>query len=358
MKIGILTFHNVRNYGGVLQCYALQQELFHLGFECEVIDYDNQYFKKRYSPFYMERVSLRKIAYLIYAFNSRVKKSQAFLNFRKEYLVMSSTQYTAQNLAACNTEYDAIVVGSDQVWNLELSGMDENYFLGFATLIPRYSYAASFGMESIPEELVDKYLANIKNLDRLSVREISGQKIVSQLCQRHAEVHIDPVFLPDKAVWNRILINTSSLKSKYILVYKINKSDCYVAAKRLQKITGIPVKVINADRTCGVEFEKLKYTSPQEFVRLFYDATYVITDSFHGTAFSIIFKKEFFVYLDKRKNNRNTRQLSLLNRLGLESRAFRDAESIDIDTRVDYTMAEIAINKERQKAQKYLLSFK
>ena len=213
-------------------------------------------------------------------------------------------------------------------------------------------------MKNIPKEMKSDYKKLISNFDEISVREESASQIVKQLTNRETNVHIDPVLLLNKEEWSEICDdNFINENEQYIVVYKINKSKVYEAAKALSYKMGLKVKVIQPDKTCPRGFEKKKYVSPIEFVTLFKNAKYVITDSFHGTVFSIIFQKQFAYYLDQSKNNRNSRILNLLELLSLNNRSMVNYEEIEkIDDIIDYEKVCEVLDIKREVSKKYLMS--
>lgn len=354
MRVGILTFHDALNYGAVLQCYALQNTLMNLGYEVEVIDYKNDFINKFYSPFYIEKFNLKKIAYMFYAFNSKVKRNKIFKNFRTQYLKLSKTKYNKDNIEDADKIYDVIIVGSDQVWNLEQTDGDLNYLLKFAKTTICCSYAASFGISCIADELKDSYIENLSKFRDISVREKSGKQIVKELANKEARVNVDPTLLLPKEEWKRIT-NEDASSGKYICVYKINLSQGYKYAKQLSKETGLKVIVLKPDRSCPNEFEKIKYASPTDFLKTIANAEYVITDSFHGCVFSIIFEKQFIACLDSRANNKNTRITELLDSTGLQNRLINDKlKVLEIQKEINYLSVEEKLMVEREKSIKYL----
>lgn len=357
MKVGILTFHNVINYGGVLQCYALQQTLIEEGYDVEIINYENSYFKKFYSPLYISKPFFRKTLYMIYAFPQKCKRKIKFADFRKKYLKESSL-YTAKNIDEVNGKYDVIVVGSDQVWNLILTDNDENYFLPFINIGKKVAYAASIGLKEIPQELKIKYEALIKGFGKISVREESAADIVNELIGEKPQVCIDPVLLLGEKGWSSVANDGQLLTGeKYILVYKINKSICYKAAKRLQEETGLKVVVIKPDKTCDRTFSKFKCLSPVEYVSLFSRAEYIVTDSFHGTVFSILFRKKFAYYRDQSKDNRNVRISNLLDGLGLNDRCKDTVEDVlEVTEKIDYCSVSTKLEIQREISKRYLIN--
>lgn len=356
MKIGIMTFHNVVNYGGVLQCYALQQKLKEWGYDADVIDYQNDTFKKFYSPFYITKPYMKKILYMIYAFAQKAGRREKFAKFVKKYIQLSNEKYDKNSISQVNLKYDVFITGSDQVWNLELTDMDTNYFLRFAKG-RKISYAASIGLSNLSESMEENFKDLLSDFYAISVRENSAEELISSIVSQSVYVHIDPVLLLNQNSWSKIVDDAETKKEKYIVVYKINKSKAYDAAERLARKKGLQVKVIQPDKTCKLEFQKYKVASPSDFVSLFKNADYVITDSFHGTVFSIIFHKKFAYFCDESIGNRNSRIINLLNKLGLESRKYEEIESIDnIDMQIDYIKVDHILNQEREYSRQYIIN--
>lgn len=354
MKVGILTFHNVTNYGGVLQCYALQNCLQGLGHDCEVIDYHNEYFEKYYSPLFIEKRSLKKVLYMIYAFPQKWKRNRRFRQFRDKRLHISREKYTKENIHQADASYEAIISGSDQVWNLALTQRDTSYLLSFCEKARKISYAASFGFGEASERLAEVYAANLTGFACMSVREESAAKLVRQFTGVKPEVQIDPVFLLSEKEWKKLVVPERGLKNgNYICVYKINKSRAYELAKKWSDETFLPVYVIKPDRTCPRRFQRLRTASPEDFIAIIAHAKYVITDSFHGTAFSILFKRNFISCPDERKENRNIRIADMLHLFGLEQRM--TADHIDrLTDNEDIKHIDAAIQRARAAGISYL----
>lgn len=357
MKVGILTFHRALNYGAVLQCYALQSSLEKLGVEVEVIDYENAFISKFYSPFYIEKMNPRKFAYMLYAFRSKIKRNRVFSQYRKKYLKLSKSTYTEDTIKKSDTEYDVIIVGSDQVWNLEQTQGDLNYLLQFAETANRVSYAASIGIEKLPESQYKDFERELKKFAAISVREKSSVKIVRDVAKKDAVVSLDPTLLLSKKEWEAVAEPSAPIAhEKYICVYKINSSKAYEYAAYLSKKTGLKVIAIKPDRTCPKAFQKELYASPNDFLSYIRNATYVVTDSFHGTVFSILYEKQFIACLDSRKNNKNTRIVELLEMVGLKECLIDSSEKImdAIENDNDYVEVKKKIDVGQKESIRYL----
>lgn len=358
MKVGILTFHRATNYGAVLQCYALQKVLEQNGYKVEVIDYENDFFKKFYSPFYLEKLTLKKFGYMIYAFKPKMERNKVFANFRNKFLKLSQP-YNKTTISNADGMYDAIIVGSDQVWNLEQSQGDNNYLLSFVKLSKRLSYAASFGITELPPDQISLYRKELQQYDRISVREKSGCEIVERLGCKNSSINLDPTLLLEKENWAEVTGSVHHDLGRYICVYKINVSKTYEFAEELSRKTGLKVIVIKPDKTCPVHFIKEKYASPCDFLRLIENAEYVITDSFHGTVFSLIYERQFITCLDKRINNKNTRIIELLESYSLGNRVVDNLDEVEsIHSVIDYDIIKETMRANRAESLEYLRMIK
>ena len=353
MKIGILTFHRAINYGAVLQAYALKSKLEELGNQVEVVDYKNEYFSKIYSVLYFKSFSLKDIILAFYNFPIRIKKNKRFEDFINKNLNLSR-EVNSQNIKDIEEDYDLFVCGSDQVWNYRLNDFDKTYFLDFLSdSKKKNSYAASFGVSTIPVEHQREYKRLLSDFNNIAVREYEGLQIVKDLVGRDARVTLDPVFLLSKEEWEKIA-EEPSIKDDYILVYKLNKTDVFEYAEKLSKVTGLKVVVVQAKMRINKSFIAERTTSPEEFVGWFKNAKYIVTDSFHGLAFSILFNKSFSVHLDKRAQNHNSRALTLLKLLSLEDRVGDVDEVEKIFEAIDYGFVNETLKSNVDECVEYL----
>lgn len=363
MKIGIMTFHRANNFGAVLQAYALQESIISLGTECEIIDYRNPMMEKQYGiKTFKGYKSLKHFILLKLYSSQREKTIKSFKKFRDEYLKLSSKIYTdSKELETCIGYYDKFISGSDQVWNYTFLGFDKNYLFDF---IPykdkKYSYAASFGVADIPDGYVSEYKRLLLDYSFLSVRETQGCDIIKKICGIHAERHIDPVFLLTPKSWSeRMKCSFKHKKYIFVFIYEITPStikfieDLYNKTRYRIFITGkIKKKILNAPYKC------IYGISPKEYVNYIKNAQYIVTDSFHGAAFSILFNKEFFVELLVNMSYVNSRIENILDMMNLNNRIINASSEVDklLENKVDWDSVNKIINTQRQKALTYLKS--
>ncbi len=325
MKIGTLTYHDTTNYGAVLQAYALQKKINDLGYDCEIIDYKCDAITQRYKIKKLSECKNLKqlVKSILTNRNSKILKNK-FKNFEKNYQKLSSKSYYKSDIIDTNRIYDKFVVGSDQVWNLELSGEDATYFLDFVDSDEKkLSYAASFGYSKVPDKYLDITKENLSKFNNILVREEQGKKIVKNLLNRDVEITLDPTLLLNSSDWNNIIdkTNIENINYDYILLYIIApNNDIIEFARKLAKKKNCKIIYINHSYKNVIGVKNVKTAGPDEFLYYLKNAKYIVTTSFHGVAFSINFKKQFFYALSKETNNFNSRIENLVNLLGLEDR--------------------------------------
>ena len=328
MKIGILTFHCADNYGAVLQAFALYQKLTELSSENEVfiVDYRPDSITKTYSLIKFGNISnfIRSLIQLPFSF----KRKLMFDMFRKKYFKLIDINDI--------NKIDYLICGSDQIWNPNITRNIDPYYFGIIKgfLGKTVTYAASDGgyLDTINDKILREYLAKIT---ALSVREPTMLPLLEQYKQ-DISVVLDPVFLLDKKIWE--IIASKRKYQNYILIYCTARNDKILQdAYTLSKLKGFKVIEI----TYGFLFKKifvnkqkiLPCTSIPDFLSYFFYAEYVFTDSFHGTAFSIIFNKNFFSY--RLNDKRNDRIHTILSAFDLTNR-YGNCFNTEILNDIDY----------------------
>ena len=300
-KIGILTFHNAINYGAVLQVYSLQKTIKDMGCYSSVIDYRCPKIKE--ADKYIKTDSLKSIIKSIYDIYTLYKKRKKFNNFLQEN-IERSREYKRGELCKLETNFDSFIVGSDQVWNPYITDYDDVYLLSFVNDDnKRNSYAASFGLSQLPSNWCDECMKELSRFHVLSTRESTGKEIITSKLKKEVSVDLDPVFLRTANEWRSLVKNK---KGKYIFVY-MPWEETLTFAKKLSVETGLPIiqcgwkSVLNPGKNVGQIESSL---GPDEFLSLLHNSEYVVTGSFHATAFSIIFHKNFFVEIPSKVGSR------------------------------------------------------
>lgn len=344
-KVGIITFHRAINYGAKLQAYALQEVLKE---KCDIsiIDYrcpfiENSYYGKK------NKVSLKTIIKYLFFYGKirRIKKEKdklylKFNNFDQKFLILSEKEYFQNNISEANNVYDIFISGSDQVWNLRMTGHDWNYYLDFAEERKKYSYAASFGGDILNEDANNIGL-KLKHFQSILVREDRGAKIVYDTTNRKVLTVCDPVFLIRKEEWiSGLNLNKEKLNEKYVLLAEVAPMTySFEFAKKLAKKENLKIYYINIKGRIKLPygFKCLNSIGPCEFLDLILNASYVVTTSFHALAYSLIFNVPFFYELDKSIVNNNDRIINLVDELKIEKREITSKVlSGDYNNRLDW----------------------
>lgn len=362
MKISLITLHRIVNYGSVLQAFATQNVLEQLGFEVEIIDYFTERMTQkgmsqriRYKSPKLEKSLLLTAAARIIMYPSYKKRFAVFSEFVKRYLKLTPHTYTCEeDFKRYPIEADFYCTGSDQTWNsIWNERFDSPMYLSFAPDDkPKFSYAASFGRKKLEEWEVEPTRKYLSRYSHLAMREDSGVEILSGLGLTGLHVP-DPTLLLTRADWQP-LISSRYSGQKYILVYNINREkglDDY--AQRLSKEKGLPVYFMSYQYHDFYKKGKL-ICCPRvsEFLGLIANAQYVITDSFHCTAFSTNFHKQLMVYYPHKFS---TRLESLVNLTGQQKRVVHADSPLSLaDEPIDFDYVSCRLEAERKKALEYL----
>lgn len=345
-KVGIITITNSGlNCGNRLQNYALQTVLQGYSVRAETI-YSSNCFG---SSLLLSR--LRRLLKTLFRSSGR---RRLFGAFEKKHIVRAArVRYGTLNQHRFAGEYDAFIAGSDQVWNPTFPFNSAFEFLTFAPPEKRYAYAASFGVSAIPPQNQKDYAEWLSQMREISVREEQGREIVSQLTGRSVPVHLDPTMLLPAEAYHEIEEKPPQpIPQKYLLVYFLGEITPEYRAFTQQLAGELGLPVLELSELPGTP---LYHIGPQHFLHLFHHASYVCTDSFHGTIFSILFRRRFTVFY--RKNNdlpMNSRIETLLQKTGLETRLFGQLPPQASLLPIDYAPVEQRYAAEQQKAHTYL----
>ena len=352
-KVGIITFHRALNYGAVLQTYALVEKLKNMSpstVQIEVIDYRNDEIEKNRKI--KQKIKKGTIKNFIKA-GYTIIKTRKFNKFILKNIQLSKLKYNKKNLDIINNEYDSVIVGSDQIWNYKITNSDYTYLLDFN--LPRHkknSYAASMGICELSDTQKSKYYEMINNFNNISVRENDCMEFLkNDLSINLVNVHLDPTLLLTSNDWRKFVTNNKKY-NKYILVYNVPKTDLlYKKAYELANKTGLKIIAIPN----GISPKNCKIIRPgvEEFLNLFANAEYIITNSFHGTVFSIQFHKKFMVELRK-DGVGNDRINTLLNVCKLKKRVLSNNNIDSIQDNIDWNTVDNLLEIEKNKSIQYL----
>lgn len=376
-KIGLCLAYSGQNYGMLLQAYATQQILEEKGYDTEIINYiADKKRKLRLDP-----------GLLVVAWNRLVKRLKTAP--KSEPLDLVHRQNKHDRIAASNTfrnnhlhnivdyrgidalkkagseNYDAVLVGSDQQW-LPLVA-----FSNFRTMrfvpdhIPKLTYSASFGVSKLPRYTRRAAGQFLNRLDHISVREASGKEIVESVSRKQATLVLDPTYLLNAQQWAERMPIERPMEEPYVLCYFLgNNEESKKAARAYAVKKGLKLVTILSDESqspIDVSFADKVITGkgPDAFLNLIRHAEYVMTDSFHGIAFSIIHSRQFFVFYRNKptdKNSRNTRIDNILNTFNILNRLVSNpADWLENEpAAIDYSALDDILDRRRNESMAYL----
>lgn len=357
----LLTFHMTWSYGACLQAYATLEALKAVGCEAEILNFINPHERKgNETPLQLIKGGDIKAGLVAWAKNVVFKRAKlharAFESFHSR-LPRSEGEFTSCGQMT-NIEADALIVGSDQVWNPFITGgIEPAFFLQFGNANRRVSVASSLGSHCYTDEEQREIEGYLKKFDAISVREAHAVEQIAPLTDKSVFRCLDPTLLLDQTYWRRFSRKPAGFKGdeRYILVFNLaSRSEKEMALwKRFSLEKGLPLWRISNNTFKDKVFDKLLMgMTPEEFVWLIDHAQYVITDSFHGTAFSVNMGKPF-VAMEPIRGNR-ARIVDLLDLLGMGNRMLDEGacELPGID--LDYGHADSALSEERARCMAWI----
>lgn len=359
MKVGILTFPNSISHGAALQMFALYQTCLDLGYDTEIINYHNLWMKQlKHVTVGQGRGNVllwgkRKINDLLH-----ICMKARFAQFEKQMQKYPRRAVSAPELLPLLAKrYGAVICGSDQVWNPDITGEDLSYFLDFCNKeTARISYAPSFGVETLTEEYAQNVRRELEVFDYLSIREEAGQVLIRDLTGLDAKLVVDPTFLLDAAMWQKFEQFHPQAEGAYILYYTVRSSKtlwkhCLALAKKTNmKILRIGSNVISKHLKKMEGVEDICDIGPGQWLYLMRHASYVVTNSFHGMAFSINYEKNFYVEFSSATNSRLSNIVKLL---GLEDRVIREDTDLTASA-VDYSQSSVVLSQMKAESLAFL----
>lgn len=329
MKIGILTFHCAHNYGAVLQAYALQSYLLGKNYDVHIVDYRPNYLTSQYDiaswRYRLSKNPVQSVKNIYSKVKHRAEQRaryERFVDFSREFRLSPISQLA---------NFDAYVIGSDQVWSTIIcKGFDNLYWGNFPHKINAkiISYAASIGRSQWNRSELLQATELLNNFHHISVREESAVGVIGSLTNKPVYQVLDPTLLVGKDAFAKVATTPAPIKGKaYILTYEVSHMpQLHNFARRLAQKTGLQVYNLEAFPTYKPLEHPLRTAGPGDFIGMIKNAAFVITNSFHGTCFSILFNKRFYTL--GFGNNTDLRSRSVLTALNLGEKLIRGDENI------------------------------
>ncbi len=346
-----VTYTFTSNYGSCLQAYALQTAIERMSIKGEKVTY--RLLPIGRCPGYPKSTT-NGIKRYIKKIITRYARKQ-FIGFEEKYMHYTPI-YPIKELYVLNDQMDGFVCGSDIIWNPKFNHGLSSYYLDFATKYA-FSYAASFGQADINPEAESKVGEMISKLMAVSVRENRSAEIAEMFTGRKAQIVVDPVLLLDQNAWNEIA-EKENINGKYIFVYSVSTTGLLKQfVHTIAKQTGLEVIYSGGNAGAVLKSKIYKVHTPQRWLQLMRDAEYVVTDSFHGTAFATLFQRNFYTVLNGDPcNGFNMRMNDYLKGVGLGSRIYTSTPSkIDLSP-VDYSHANELLNRKVSCSYEFLKS--
>lgn len=331
-KVAMLTTHRANNFGAMLQAYSLVMACRELGADAEILDWRCPYFERAYHKAWrMHRNPIPAIKHLVWFLRDEKETRVRFAEFRAQLPKSHAITKRSELLRQANN-YDIIIAGSDQIWNPINSAInplkfDRANLLNFVHGPKKFAYAASIGAKGIsPVSLLPEFVDAWKSFDGITMREFSGSDYVGFHIGRKVETVVDPVLLHDAAWWNAVNQTDENIEPN-VLLYNIrgfeelNKIAKNIARRNGLKLVDLLVPAIVRDsknRTCA---------GPQDFLSYMNAAQFVVTDSFHASAFAAIYGKRLYLRYNLAQVNSNSRFATLFAWMGIKEKAIVEGDA-------------------------------
>lgn len=369
-KIAIVNRTNLKNYGSVLQTYALCEAVESLGYTCEIIweqggisrNYDFRVRKILFTGLKLVRhpkLIMSTLAGVKYVQKKVIseKTIEMFDSFVNTYVKRKFYPVKLMKKTRVGQMYDKFICGSDQVWCTTTTYVDPLMYLRFVPIDKRVAYAPSLGRDYIPNYNVRQIRRYINEIPYVSVREDTGQKLIAKLTGKKVPVVVDPTLLHSVEKWDEIRIDPSE-NTEYVLCYFLDVPTIETQDKILKYVQHSNKRVValNSRLEYLETIVPITYPDcgPQEFIGYISKACCIITDSYHGMLFSIIYNKQFWsVEREYGEYDQSSRQHSVLKMLNLEDRYISKDDRIK-EKRINYEPVKIKLNHEVQKSISYL----
>lgn len=388
MRTATVTWITYNNYGTLLQAYALQKKIIQLGYR-NVILSDQQILdalqRKQYlglatknslttqginhpqnmwlrlmslvsHPRRIERSLLRRTNRKLY--HRPYEETQRLCELFKQTELKILDNISFESLTSLNEQFDIFIAGSDQIWSVFDHIFNPYYYLDFATK-KKIAYAPSLGTERISKDTAKKVRELLSDYSAVSVREKKSAQQLAKLLSRNVEWVVDPVFLYDCNFWSKMTVYLPIMRKKYLLCYFLEDKEWYFTyARKLAKLMRLEIVLIpNEETHLASQYVMKNGIGPKEFISLIQNAEYVLTDSYHGSIFSLIFQKNFQYLLRFTSDHpisQNIRIQSLFDYLKLNDRIITEHSENIPAIEVDYKMINIKITSFRDKSISYL----
>lgn len=357
---GLITIHVGPNFGSVLQTYATCKVLERHGIMTTLINYIPR--RVTISGFLSNRKTFKAKLWAIMGLPIILINDLMYGGFVKRHCKLTKKIYNEDGFRKLSLQFDRFIVGSDQVWNSKHNeGVDAMYYFPYVSQNSvKIAFASSFGREKLGQEEMNHIRSWLLDFKAISVREASGISVLESLGVDKAIQLVDPTFLLSKEEWKDQLISRRIINEPYLLMYLpyniVDKEEIYNYAREIAADNKWKIVTFSWDvRKDKFADKTMVFASPEDFLSLMYYADYVITNSFHGTAFSINLNKQFSVF---QPSEFSTRILSILDLVNLKERLVINSQDVTVRNKqkenINYEAVNNILGVEREKAFQFI----
>lgn len=363
-KIGIITFHNSYNCGSMLESYAMQTIIEKQNIQAEIVNFSSDGQKELYSVWFKNNSikNIIKNIILIPVHKRLINNNNKYEEFKNKNFKLSKQYNSGDKID--EKDYDIVIAGSDQIWNITIKDADDVYFLNWVKNARKVAYSPSFGAKKISDYTtnIEKYQNYLTEFDALSIRENNGKKWLKELINKDVDVLLDPTLLLDCEDYDKIIATDIKINDKYIFFYSpsFNINICKYVKKIADKYN---LKVItwSTKSYCTKMIKKFgfvlpDYENPSMYLSLIKNAELVLTTSYHGTIFSTIYRKKFITIKNGEMYGNDDRVITLLSQMDMMDRLipYEFDDKFNYLSNVDYSKYDESIKKLREKSMKFI----
>lgn len=363
-KIGIITFHNSYNCGSMLESYAMQTIIEKQNIQAEIVNFSSDGQKELYSVWFKNNSikNIIKNIILIPVHKRLINNNNKYEEFKNKNFKLSKQYNSGDKID--EKDYDIVIAGSDQIWNITIKDADDVYFLNWVKNARKVAYSPSFGAKKISDYTtnIEKYQNYLTEFDALSIRENNGKKWLKELINKDVDVLLDPTLLLDCEDYDKIMATDIKINDKYIFFYSpsFNINICKYVKKIADKYN---LKVItwSTKSYCTKMIKKFgfvlpDYENPSMYLSLIKNAELVLTTSYHGTIFSTIYRKKFITIKNGEMYGNDDRVITLLSQMDMMDRLipYEFDDKFNYLSNVDYSKYDESIKKLREKSMKFI----
>lgn len=363
MHIGIITWFSYENYGTKLQAFALQKYLKELGNDVEIINFipPEIYSLNQKHASLLDKIKSQPKKYKAKNIFKKYNKEITFRHRKMDSFIENNCNLTKKIedddcfINICNS-FDLLICGSDQIWNPNL--YHKYYFADLENIrTPKISYAPSLGVNEINSEVEPNLKQSLKKFSFVTVREDTGANLLRNITNKDVTVVLDPTLLLSKNIWIKYAKNEFSSLDNYVLCYFLSDNkNHWRAVSRFAKSHDLQLIIIPQEANSYKQSAKIyPEAGVEDFLGLILNATYVITDSFHGTVFSLIFQKQFYTFERFKENkysSQNSRIKNLLEKVSLYSRLIEfNQKKIEEKNNINYQIIDLKLKEDIEKSK-------